>query len=427
MATLVDYKGLQVVSPEPTGDGGLAIQNDFKHLVDWNPKNAWNASTDPGVDDDETEDYYPGSMWLRTDTTPPKLFTCQSSATGAAVWREIALTANSVASVNSQTGAVVLDYTDVGADAAGSAAVVAGNLADLINEVSESPGADLILRAEADGTINAGWLPDLSDSYQPLDAELTAISGLSSAADTLPYFTGSGTADLTPLTAYARSLLDDTSSTAAKNTLGLGASDGVQHAQLSLGASVNPAVCVGISGTYSATLPQILFAGPTFTGATSGARGVNFNPKFNGAYTCPLYVEHESNNNSVTGGATLTEKHCFRAIDTTGAVTMRGYVSTINSGTNRWAVYYSGTAPELHNGGMVLGSSAAPTLIADQAAIYAADVAAGNRAVHVSTENGSVLKLFQGTAIADATDATDVVTKFNSLLAHLRAMGVIAT
>lgn len=34
MATLIDYKGLQVISPDPVGDGGLAIQNDLKELAD---------------------------------------------------------------------------------------------------------------------------------------------------------------------------------------------------------------------------------------------------------------------------------------------------------------------------------------------------------------------------------------------------------
>jgi hypothetical protein len=34
MATLTDYRGLKVVAPDPTGAGGLAIQNDLKELAD---------------------------------------------------------------------------------------------------------------------------------------------------------------------------------------------------------------------------------------------------------------------------------------------------------------------------------------------------------------------------------------------------------
>jgi len=91
MATLTAYKGLQVVSPDPTGDGGLAIQDDFKALVDWSPKSSWSENADPTANDDQTDDYYPGSLWLRTDTTPPKLFVCQSSGTGSAIWRQVLL------------------------------------------------------------------------------------------------------------------------------------------------------------------------------------------------------------------------------------------------------------------------------------------------------------------------------------------------
>lgn len=133
-------------------------------------------------------------------------------------------------------GVVNLYFTDARAQAA----VVTASISD--GDTTHSPSGDavfdaLALKQPLDATLtgiaaltptaNQGIYASGADTFSTysLTAGGRALGGVAGTADTFPYFSALNTASLATLTAFARTLLDDTTAAAAATTLGLGTGD----------------------------------------------------------------------------------------------------------------------------------------------------------------------------------------------------------
>ncbi|HBK2757174.1 TPA: tail fiber protein [Escherichia coli] len=119
---------------------------------------------------------------------------------------------------------------------------------------------------------------DLANGKQPADATLTALAGLATAADKLPYFTGNDTASLTTLTNVGRNILAKASTQEVIQYLGLSDASGYVGRQLSTRVFTS-------SGTYTPT-PGTKRIRVTITGGGGGGGGckaISNNETFFGA------------------------------------------------------------------------------------------------------------------------------------------------
>lgn len=146
---------------------------------------------------------------------------------------------------------------------------------------------------------------------QAYDADLAALAGLTSAADKLPYFSGSATAALADFTTFGRSLVDDTDASSARTTLGLGTAAttaATDYATAAQGALADSAVQPGDLGALASKGAIAVPADITATGtpsATTYLRG-------DGTWAPPA-------GGGISGGAVATaaDRAALEALNTT--------------------------------------------------------------------------------------------------------------
>ena len=241
MATLVNFRGLSVVSPPPTGDGGLAIQNDLENLVQWSPKSSWNNSTSPAVTDSSAFDFYPGSLWSRTDTSPPQLFLCTNATPGAAVWSPILIGNQTVALTGNVTGSGTTSIvTTIGAGVVTNA-MLAGSIA-----ASKLVGTDI---ATVGNVTSGTW----SATKIGLAFGGTNLDSSNVANGTLLIGNGSGFT-LAPLTGTANQVNVINAAGAVTLTLpqSIATSNSPQFQGLGIGIAADPAIGIYVKSTKTA-------------------------------------------------------------------------------------------------------------------------------------------------------------------------------
>lgn len=211
----------------------------------------------------------------------------------------------------------------------GGALIASNNLSDLgdVGNARANLGLGSMATANS-GTGPAQHRTNLENGaiFQPLDAELTAIAGLASAANTLPYFTGTGSAALTGLTAAGRAILDDADAAAQRITLGAAQEGNITTASIAAATLVTAAETIAANNndTTIPTSAAVLAArGPQLQTAITASSQTAMN--FSGI---PSWVNRVTVNFGDGGVSTSGTSNILIQLGPSGGIETTGYSST---------------------------------------------------------------------------------------------------
>jgi hypothetical protein len=199
---------------------------------------------------------------------------------------------------------------------------------------------------------------------QPLDATLTALAGVVTAADTLIYATGVDTFTVTPFTAFARALLDDADAPTMRATLGAGTGSGTVTtvsvvAANGFGGSVaTPGTTPAITLTTSLT-GLLKGNGTALQVATAGTDYVAPNAAIAGATKTKITYDAKG---LITAGADATTADIADSLNKRYVTDAQQTVLTNTSGTNTGDQFTATTATRLLGRGSAAGAGPAQEL-----------------------------------------------------------------
>ena len=190
---------------------------------------------------------------------------------------------------------------------------------DLADISGTSTGADEVIVStgigtfalESGATLRTSLGLAIGTDVQAYDAELAALAGLTSAADKLPYFTGSGTAAVADFTSFARSILDDADAATVRTTIDVDQAGTDNSTDVTLAGSLDYITIIGQEITRNAidlttdvtgTLP----VGNGGTGATTLASNGILTGNGTSAIQSETNLTFDGSTLSVTGDVSVT-------------------------------------------------------------------------------------------------------------------------